>query len=198
MLGVPAEKAGRAFTTRIFWHSKIAKKALKHAVQSLTRFELMSDSAINGTFHFKTSVSRLWSPVFGLSTFSTYLCLKFFKMGIIKLKNIRVYAYHGCLLEEGKIGSDYRVDVSVNADLTASAQSDNLADTVDYVHLNKIVKQEMAIRSKLLETVVKRILDRIFMEIPMVEKADVSVSKINPPIGGNVAMVTVEMSKERS
>lgn len=119
-------------------------------------------------------------------------------MGIIKLKNIRVYAYHGCLLEEGKIGSDYRVDVSVNADLSASAQSDNLADTVDYVHLNKIVKQEMAIRSKLLETVVKRILDRIFLEIPFVEKADVSVSKINPPIGGNVAMVTVEMSKERS
>lgn len=118
-------------------------------------------------------------------------------MGIIKLKNIRVYAYHGCLLEEGKIGSDYRVDVSVNANLKLSAQSDNLADTVDYVHLNKIVKEEMAIRSKLLETVVKRILDRIFMEIPMVEKTDVAVSKINPPIGGNVAMVTVEMSKVR-
>ncbi|MFZ2283944.1 MAG: dihydroneopterin aldolase [Lutibacter sp.] len=119
-------------------------------------------------------------------------------MGVIKLKNIRVYAYHGCLLEEGKIGSDYRVDVSVNANLNLSAQSDNLADTVDYVHLNKIVKQEMAIRSKLIETVVKRILDRIFKEIPMVEKADVAVSKINPPIGGNVAMVTIEMSKERS
>jgi len=118
-------------------------------------------------------------------------------MGIIKLKNIRVYAYHGCLLEEGKIGSDYRVDVSVKADLNTSAQSDNLLDTVDYVHLNKIVKQEMAIRSKLLETVVKRILDRIFLEIPLVEKADVAVSKINPPIGGNVAMVTVEMSKVR-
>ncbi|WP_372768178.1 dihydroneopterin aldolase [Lutibacter sp.] len=118
-------------------------------------------------------------------------------MGIIKLKNIRVYAYHGCLLEEGKIGSDYRVDVSVKADLSTSAQSDNLFDTVDYVHLNKIVKQEMAIRSKLLETVVKRILERILLEIPLVEKADVAVSKINPPIGGNVAMVTVEMSKVR-
>ena len=118
-------------------------------------------------------------------------------MGIIKLKKIRVYAYHGCLLEEGKIGSDYRVDVSVNANLSASAQSDNLADTVDYVHLNRIVKQEMAVRSKLLETVAQRILNRILLEIPLVEKADVSVSKINPPIGGNVAMVTVEMSKER-
>lgn len=118
-------------------------------------------------------------------------------MGIIKLKNIRVYAYHGCMLEEGKIGSDYRVDVSVKANLSTSAQSDNLIDTVDYVHLNKIVKQEMAIRSKLLETVVERILDRILQEIPLVEKADVAVSKINPPIGGNVAMVTVEMSKVR-
>ena len=90
-------------------------------------------------------------------------------MGIIKLKNIRVYAYHGCLLEEGRIGSDYRVDISVKANLSTSAQSDNLSDTVDYVHLNRIVKQEMAIRSQLLETVVKRILDRIFSEIYLVE-----------------------------
>lgn len=118
-------------------------------------------------------------------------------MGIIKVKNIRVYAYHGCLVEEGKIGSDYRVDLSVKADLSKSAMSDDLADTVDYVHLNKIVKQEMAIRSKLLEEVAKRILDRILAEIPIVKKAEVAVSKLNPPIGGNVAMVTIEMAKRR-
>jgi len=119
-------------------------------------------------------------------------------MGVIKVKNIRVYAYHGCLVEEGKIGSDYRVDVTVKADLSKSAKSDNLADTVDYVHLNKIVKQEMAIRSKLLEEVAKRILDRILNEISMVNQAKVAVSKLNPPIGGNVAMVTIKMSKKRN
>jgi len=118
-------------------------------------------------------------------------------MGVIKVKNIRVYAYHGCLVEEGKIGSDYRVDVTVKADLSKSAKSDNLADTVDYVHLNKIVKEEMAIRSKLLEEVAKRILDRILAEIAIVKSAKVEVSKLNPPIGGNVAMVTIEMSKTR-
>lgn len=118
-------------------------------------------------------------------------------MGVIKVKNIRVYAYHGCLIEEGKIGSDYRVDVTVKANLSKSTQTDNLSDTVDYVHLNKIVKQEMAIRSKLLEEVAKRILNRILDEIPLVDKADVAVSKLNPPIGGNVAMVTIEMSKKR-
>lgn len=118
-------------------------------------------------------------------------------MGVIKVKNIRVYAYHGCLIEEGKIGSDYRVDLSVKANLSKSAISDNLADTVDYVHLNKIVKEEMAIRSKLLEEVAKRILDRILVDISIVKSAKVEVSKLNPPIGGNVAMVTIEMFKKR-
>lgn len=118
-------------------------------------------------------------------------------MGIIKVKNIRVYAYHGCLVEEEKIGSDYRVDVTVKANLSKSAKTDNLNDTVDYVHLNKIVKEEMAVRSKLLEQVVNRILNRILGEIPMVKTAVVSVSKINPPIGGNVESVAVKMKKKR-
>lgn len=119
-------------------------------------------------------------------------------MGLIKLKNIKVYAYHGCLVEEKKIGSDYRIDLTVKADLTNSATSDKLSDTVDYVHLNKIVKEEMAIRSKLLEHAAERILARILNEIPMVEKVIVDVSKINPPIGGNVEMVTIRRIKKRS
>ncbi|TRZ46047.1 dihydroneopterin aldolase [Robertkochia solimangrovi] len=115
-------------------------------------------------------------------------------MGVIKITNIQVYAYHGCLVEEGKIGSDYRVDVEVKANLQPSAISDSLKETVDYVHVNKIVKEEMAIRSKLLETVAKRILDRIFKEIDIAEQATVEVSKINPPIGGNVERVTIQMT----
>ena len=118
-------------------------------------------------------------------------------MGSIKLKNIKVFAYHGCLDEEGKIGSDYRVDLKVKGDLTNSANSDELADTIDYVQLNKIVKEEMAIRSKLLESVAERINNRVLKEIILVQKVTVSVSKINPPIGGNVAEVSVTISKSR-
>lgn len=118
-------------------------------------------------------------------------------MGKIKLKNIKVYSYHGCLEEEGKIGSDYRVDLRVKGDLSHSATTDSLSDTIDYVHLNKIVKEEMAIRAKLLETVADRILNRVLHELQMVQKVKVAVSKINPPIGGNVGMVTVSRSKSR-
>jgi dihydroneopterin aldolase len=118
-------------------------------------------------------------------------------VGIIKLNNIRVYAHHGCLTEEGKIGSDYRVDLKVKADLAPSALSDELSDTVDYVHLNKIVKEEMAVRSKLLEHVAQRILDRIFTDLKQVTKAEVSVAKVNPPLGGDVASVSITLKAKR-
>lgn len=118
-------------------------------------------------------------------------------MGIIKVNNIKLYAFHGCLDEEAKIGSWYKVDVEVKADLKKSAKTDELVDTVDYVHLNHIVKEEMAIRSKLLEEVAQRILDRFFKELKMIKKAKVSVSKINPPIGGNVEEVVIILSKKR-
>ena len=118
-------------------------------------------------------------------------------MGIIKVENIRVFANHGCLQEETKIGSDYSVDIEVKANLKTSSGSDKLSDTVDYVFLNKVIKEEMAVASRLLETVAKRILNRVFSEDNMVEKATVWVSKLNPPIGGDVDRVTIKMTEKR-
>ena len=119
-------------------------------------------------------------------------------MGNIKLKNIRTFSYHGCLVEESKIGSEYSVDLEIKTDLRKSSVSDELADTVDYVLLNQIVVEEMAIRSKLIEHVAHRILLRIFNEIPEISRINIAVSKINPPIGGDVEAVTVEMEEYRS
>lgn len=119
-------------------------------------------------------------------------------MGTIKLQNIRTFSFHGCLGEEAKIGSDYRVDLEIKTDLRKSSLSDDLKDTVDYVLLNKIVVEEMSVRSKLLEHVAERILTRIFKEIPAVSRILLAVSKLNPPIGGDVEAVTIEMEEYRS
>ena len=118
-------------------------------------------------------------------------------MGKIQVNNIKLYANHGCLEEEAIIGSWYRVDIEVEVDLSKSSISDALEDTLDYVHLNHIVKEEMGIRSKLLEEVAKRILDRFFLELKTIKSATVSVAKINPPIGGNVKEVVIILTKER-
>ncbi len=122
---------------------------------------------------------------------------KIVEMSAIRLKNIKIYAFHGCMLEEGKIGSDYLVNLKVNADLKKAENSDNLHDTVDYVMLLKIIKDEMAIRSKLLEHVAKRIADKILLSISLVRSVKVTVAKVNPPIGGDVAEVSVAIFAKR-
>ena len=119
-------------------------------------------------------------------------------MGIIKLHNIRTYSYHGCLIEESRIGSDYLVNLEIKTDLRKSSLSDQLEDTVDYVQLNRMVVEEMAVRSNLLEHVGHRIIARIFGEIPEISRITLSVSKVNPPIGGDVEAVTIEMEEYRN
>ncbi|MFT7626784.1 MAG: dihydroneopterin aldolase [Ulvibacter sp.] len=118
-------------------------------------------------------------------------------MSTIRLKNIKIYAFHGCLVEEGKIGSDYLVNLSVTANLAKAAHTDKLCDTVDYVHLQKIVRNEMQERSKLLEHVGQRIINTVFKEIPLATRVKVKVAKINPPIGGDVKEVSVELKSHR-
>lgn len=118
-------------------------------------------------------------------------------MGTIRLKNIKIYAFHGCLMEEGQIGSDYLVNLSVKADFKKAATSDELSETVDYVMLQKIVREEMAVRAKLLEHVANRIIESILLKVEMVNAVKVTVAKRNPPIGGDVAEVSVTMKRKR-
>ncbi len=118
-------------------------------------------------------------------------------MSTIRLKNIRIFTNHGCLIEEEKIGSDYLVNLKVRADLSKAAKTDSLKDTVDYVMLQQIVTNEMSVRSKLLEQVGQRIIDRIFKEISLAEKVEITISKLNPPIGGDVEEVSVKMQSKR-
>ena len=118
-------------------------------------------------------------------------------MDKIKLERIKLYAFHGCLDEEGRIGSDYEVDMCIWADLSKSAQSDHLADTVDYVSLNRIIAEEMAIRTKLLEVVAHKINIRVLKEETLVQKVKVKVSKMGPPINGDVERVSLIMTAKR-
>lgn len=115
-------------------------------------------------------------------------------MGIIDVSNIQLYAYHGCMEEEALIGSKYRVDVRLKADLRSAAKSDDLADTVDYVQVHRIVQKQMQIRAKLIEVVAQRIIDQLLHELPLIQKVSVTVRKMTPPIMGNVESVAVTLS----
>jgi dihydroneopterin aldolase len=118
-------------------------------------------------------------------------------MSTISLHNIRLKAFHGCLPEETVIGGNYQVDVRIKTDLTDAAHKDDLNRTVDYCQVYDIVKREMAIPSKLLENVAQRIVNALMHELRRINAVKVRVSKIAPPVNGDVEMVSVTISGNR-
>ena len=111
--------------------------------------------------------------------------------GTVKVENLKIFAYHGCMDEEEIIGSDYVVNITASCMMSEKAFADDITKTVDYVELARIAKREMAIRSKLLESVAKRISRSCFKEVPLIDDLFVSISKICPPINADVEAVTV-------
>lgn len=110
---------------------------------------------------------------------------------IVEVNGIKLYAFHGCLSEEEKIGGDYIVDVYLETDFSEAAANDDLSKTVDYVVVNEIVKQEMAIRSKLIEHVGQRIYIQIKKTVKNIDFLRVKVIKVCPPINGDVNNVAI-------
>ncbi|MBX2973082.1 MAG: dihydroneopterin aldolase [Flavobacteriales bacterium] len=115
-------------------------------------------------------------------------------MGLIEVHGIRVFAYHGCLEEEARIGGQYVVDVSVEGDFSEAERTDALTRTVDYGRVAAIVREQMAVRSRLIEHAAARIMARLKAEWPDGLRWRVRLVKERPPIHGDVdrAVYTVE------
>jgi len=110
---------------------------------------------------------------------------------VIEVNGIKCYSYHGCLKEETLIGGYYIVDVHLTTDFSDAAENDDLSKTIDYVLMNLIVVEEMAIASKLIEHVGQRIVKRIKAEAQSVHYLRVKVTKLSPPINGDVENVAI-------
>ena len=113
----------------------------------------------------------------------------------INIEGIKLYAYHGCLEEEGKIGGNYIVDVYMQTDFSEAAATDDLNKTIDYCVIYEIVKAEMAIRSKLIEHVGQRIYDNMILRFNSLSGLRIKITKLLPPMNGNVAQVSIEIIK---
>lgn len=119
-------------------------------------------------------------------------------MGKITLNNMEFYAYHGCFSEERAIGTHFRLDVSFETDTSKAQRTDNIADTISYLDVYQTVKREMGVPSHLLEHVGERICNALLAGFPAMEEVTVCVSKLNPPLGGQLESVSVEVTKGRT
>jgi 7,8-dihydroneopterin aldolase/epimerase/oxygenase len=118
-------------------------------------------------------------------------------MGLIHLEDMEFYAYHGCFQEEQIAGNRFMVNLTLKTNMDKASETDKIIDALNYQTAYQLVRQEMAIKSHLLEHVAKRILDALFIQFSQLELAKIKVSKMNPPMGGAMKCVSVEMERKK-
>ena len=118
-------------------------------------------------------------------------------MSLITIENMEFYAYHGHFEEEQKIGTWFSLDLTMEVDTSKAEHSDELEDTVDYSAVYQVVKEQMMVPSKLLEHVGRRILNAVKDQFPDVNDAILKIRKMNPPIGGKMDFVCLELTMSR-
>lgn len=111
----------------------------------------------------------------------------------IYLKDARFHAFHGVMPQEQEVGADFLVTVRCALDVSQAMEHDILDVTLDYGVLYDIVRQEMEIPSQLVEHVAGRIAHHVFDRFPAVTSVDLSITKVNPPIGADCGGAGVEL-----
>ena len=112
---------------------------------------------------------------------------------IIEVNGLRFHSYHGCMAEETTIGGEYRVDIKLGVDMRESGESDKLEDTIDYCAVQQIAEREMAIPSKLIEHIGRRIVKSLRRELKLVKSIELKLTKLSPPLEGDCESVAVVM-----
>jgi dihydroneopterin aldolase len=115
-------------------------------------------------------------------------------MAKVLLEDMQFFAYHGHYPEEKVVGNRFILNLSFEYNSEKSQKSDELKDAVNYQTAYAIVKEEMKTPSHLLEHLGKRILDALKKQLSEAYDFELKISKMNPPMGGEMRCVSVVLN----
>lgn len=114
----------------------------------------------------------------------------------ITLRDMRFYAYHGVLPQEKSVGNTFTVTLELRVDVARATITDDLNDTVDYSQIYRLVEEEMATPSLLIEHVAGRIMRSLHQHFPTISHIRIELCKEQPPFKAQIsgACITLEES----
>jgi dihydroneopterin aldolase len=116
-------------------------------------------------------------------------------MGLIEIEGMEFYAYHGHFKEEQIVGNKFLVNIAIKTNCESAAETDNLENALNYQIVYKLIQNEMKKKSHLLENIAKRILDSLYSEFDTIKHTKIKISKMNPPMGGQIEKVSITMER---
>jgi dihydroneopterin aldolase len=116
----------------------------------------------------------------------------------IFITGIVIHARHGVMDHESEVGQRFVIDLELSIDLSESAHTDRLADTVSYASV--VATATAAFKDtnyKLLERAAGAVSDAIFAAFPRVDAVKVTVHKPHAPIAAIFEDVGVVLMRKR-
>jgi dihydroneopterin aldolase len=116
----------------------------------------------------------------------------------IRLNAIEIFAHHGVYEEEIRDGNHFEIDLEIEVPDSVLSTTDALSDTLDYTELYKtVIAVSEKRRYNLLEAFAAAICTNILDSFSAIENVGIKIRKLNPPIGGSVKNVEIELQMKR-
>lgn len=115
-------------------------------------------------------------------------------MNYLILDNLQIYAYHGAIPTENKVGGEYSISLKIGYDFLKAGQTDSLQDAINYAEICELIKKEMKQPSQLIENVAWRIQQTILSKYPQIETMETTIRKMHPPVPFPMEAATVVLN----
>lgn len=126
------------------------------------------------------------------------MAFKHFPMDRVEVRSLNLHAKHGCHAEERRTGGPFSIDVCVYGDFAHAVASDDIQDAVDYVGLMDLATSVMSVPKNLIETVAVDLAKAVLDRFTTVQKVDITIRKMKPPVKHDVEFVSCSTSLERA
>ena len=119
-------------------------------------------------------------------------------MGVIRLKNMLFYGYHGVNESEKELGGKFEVDLEFSKSLKTPGLSDDLHDKVDYEAVYQQVKHCVESKRYFLLEALAEDISRSVIKTYNIDAVVIRVRKPNAPVSGVIDTVEVELKRKKS
>lgn len=121
----------------------------------------------------------------------------------IKIKDLKLFGYHGVKQEEKTSGQNFLFNISIDIAKDSFEKDglyqDNILNTINYSEIITLIKEiNSNNRFNLLETFSEVLAEKIISYSPLILKVKVRIEKISPPIKESIGSVGVELELERN
>lgn len=116
----------------------------------------------------------------------------------IRIRGLKVYAYHGCNQDEKENGQEFTLDITLHFSLLPAGITDDLDRTVNYGEASVFAGEVFSkYKYNLIEAAAEEVADELLLKYDYINQVEVEVHKPHAPIPMDFEDVSVYISRKR-